>query len=308
MSDIDENKIRGLDGTLLLVLRELLRQRRTTLAAERLGMSQSAVSHALRRLRTIFGDPLFTRRPHGLEPTRHALELEPKIERLLAAMADAIGIDDEFVPSKSSRDFSIGAPDHVSTLLAPSLVGAAIDTAPNARLAFSQHLGDDALGAVRRGDIDIALGRFRARVGGDLTVQPLYEDRYRLVARSGHPRIGRRLTQAVYGSLDHVQISVTGDLRNLEIERFAPSAPARRTIASVPRFEMAFSIVATTDAVALAPGRLARAAEATHGLTTHDLPFDTEPIRVVAVHRDQPDEGVGWLIDTMKGLEAVRQR
>jgi DNA-binding transcriptional LysR family regulator len=306
MSDIDENRIRALDGALLLVLRELLRQRRTTLAADRLGMSQSAVSHALARLRTIFDDPLFTRRPHGLDPTRHALDLEPKVERLLAAMADAIGIDDEFTPSRTTRDFSIGAPDHVSTLLAPSLIGAAIESAPNARVAFSQHLGDDALGAVRRGDIDLALGRFRARVGGDLVVRPLYEDRYRLVARPDHPGIGRRLTPTRYRSLDHVQISVTGDLRTPEIARFAPSAPARRTIASVPRFEMAFGIVASSDAVALAPGRLARAAEATLGLIAHDLPFDTEPIRVVAVHRDHTDHGVRWLIETMEGLEAVR--
>lgn len=307
MPDIDDEKIRRLDGTLLLVLRELLRQRRTTLAAERLGMSQSAVSHALRRLRAIFADPLFTRRPHGLDPTRRALDLEPQVERLLTAMAEVVGVDDTFAPSDSTRDFAIGAPDHVSTILAPSLLGTVTQAAPGVRLAFSQHLGDDALAAVRRGDIDLALGRFRARIGGDLTVRPLYEDRYTLLARTGHPRIGRRLTSSVYRSLDHVQISVTGDLRNLEIERFAPAAPTRRTIASVPRFEMAFGIVASTDAVALAPGRLARAAAASLPVTAHDLPFETDPIHVVAVHRDQPDEGVRWLIDTMAALDTVRR-
>jgi DNA-binding transcriptional LysR family regulator len=70
MAEIDINNIRRLDGGLLLVFREVLRHRRTTDAAKRLGITQSTVSHALDRLRDLFGDPLFVRRPHGLEPTR----------------------------------------------------------------------------------------------------------------------------------------------------------------------------------------------------------------------------------------------
>ncbi|MBS0410897.1 MAG: LysR family transcriptional regulator, partial [Proteobacteria bacterium] len=77
MAEFDLNKIRRLDGTLLLVMRELLRRRQAQAAAARLGLSASAVSHALGRLRDLFEDPLFIRRPHGLEPTRRALELGP---------------------------------------------------------------------------------------------------------------------------------------------------------------------------------------------------------------------------------------
>ena len=69
MSDIDTADIRKLDGNLLLVFRELARTRRTTETARRLAVTQSTVSHALARLRDLFGDPLFVRRPHGLEPT-----------------------------------------------------------------------------------------------------------------------------------------------------------------------------------------------------------------------------------------------
>jgi DNA-binding transcriptional LysR family regulator len=295
MTDIDQGKIAQLDGTLLLVLQELLRQRRTTRAAERLGMSQSAVSHALRRLRLLLGDPLFTRRPHGLEPTRHALDLAPKIDALLAAMADVIGLDDRFEPATSARDFGIGAPDHVSTLLAPMLVASTSRDAPNVRLAFSQHLGDEALAALRRGEIDLALGRFGSRIGADLVVDPLFEDRYCLVARAGHPRLDLPLSPETYASLDHLQISVTGDLGSLEIERFARSALPRRTVASVPRFVMAFSVVGSSDVVALAPRRLVSAYEEALGLCAHDLPFDVDPIRVVAVRRARSDQGVSWL-------------
>src|SRR6185503_19326556 len=111
MSDIDLNKIRQLDGSLLLLLRELLSQRRTTLAAQRLGLSQSAVSQALSRLRVLFDDPLFVRKPHGLEPTRHALELAPRIDALLASMHEALGLSASFLPETAERAFRIGAPD-----------------------------------------------------------------------------------------------------------------------------------------------------------------------------------------------------
>ena len=83
MSDFDLNQIRRLDGGLLLVFRELLRTRRASTVAERLGLSPSAISHALTRLRDLFNDQLFVRRPHGFEPTRRALELGPKIEALI---------------------------------------------------------------------------------------------------------------------------------------------------------------------------------------------------------------------------------
>ena len=99
MSDLDAAKIKQLDGSLLLVLQELLRQRRVTLAAKRLGLSQSAVSHALSRLRELFGDPLFVRKAYGLEPTRHALDLAPRIDALLVAMQDAMGLPACFKPA-----------------------------------------------------------------------------------------------------------------------------------------------------------------------------------------------------------------
>ena len=69
MPDISSNKIRALDGTSLLVMIELLQHRRTTIVADRMGLTQSAISQTLRRLRTLFDDALFLRRPHGLEPT-----------------------------------------------------------------------------------------------------------------------------------------------------------------------------------------------------------------------------------------------
>jgi DNA-binding transcriptional LysR family regulator len=299
MRDIDDDKIRQLDGSLLLVLRELLRQRRTTLAAERLGLSQSAVSHALSRLRVLFGDPLFVRRPYGLEPTRHAIELGPRIDELLAAMADALGLSAGFEPRSATRGFRIAAPDHLATLIAPPLLSAFASDAPQARFAFSQRLGEEALEALGRDEIDLALGRFGSPPQG-FAFERILDDHYCLIARRRHPRLRKGLTRALYAQLDHVQISVAGDFRALEIEPAEQRASARRTVAAVPRFLMAFAVVAQTDAVAIAPHGLARAHASAFGLALHELPFRLDPIRVLAVRRPQADAGTLWLLGLIK--------
>ena len=188
MSDIDQMRIRQLDGTLLLVLRELLRRRKTTEAARTLGLSQSAVSHALGRLREIFDDPLFLRRPHGLEPTRHALALAPRLDALLASAADVLGVATDFDPAGSTRSFHLAAPEFLTALLAGPLLEAFRRNAPRARFAFRPLLGDDALRAVRRDEVDLAVGRF-ARVHDDLRATALLTDRYCLVARQRHPSV-----------------------------------------------------------------------------------------------------------------------
>src|ERR1700681_3506923 len=103
MSNIDTVNIRRLDGGLLLVFRGLLRRRQTTAVARELGLSQSAVSHALTRLRDLFGDPLFIRRSHGLEPTQRALELGPRIEALINAIGEAVSAETGFDPARSRR-------------------------------------------------------------------------------------------------------------------------------------------------------------------------------------------------------------
>lgn len=299
MPDIDDDKIRQLDGQLLLVLRELLRLRRTTRVAERLGLSQSAVSHALSRLRDLCGDELFVRRPHGLEPTRHALELGPRVDALLEGMGQVLGLASSFDPPTTTRGFRLAAPDHLSTLVAPLLLARFAKLAPLARFAFSQRLGEDALGALRRDEIDLALGRFGSGTEG-FEAESLFEDRYCLIARRRHPRLDGRVTRTLYRELDHVQISVGGDFRTPEFGPHGAGALPPRTVAAVPRFLMALAVVGQSDAVSVAPRRLAQTHARAFGLALHELPFRLDPIRVLAVRRRQADPGTLWLVDQVK--------
>src|SRR5438309_696605 len=135
MGDFDKLKIRRLDGGLLLIFRELLAHRRASEVSQRLGLSQSAISHALTRLRELFGDPLFIRRSHGFEPTRRALELGPRVEALIDLIGTTVSGDGLFDPKRSRRRFGIASPDSVVTLIADSLTESFRCEAPNAAFA-----------------------------------------------------------------------------------------------------------------------------------------------------------------------------
>ena len=292
MADFDLRKIRQLDFTLLAVLHTLLRVKRTTAAAQELGLSPSAISHSLARLRRLFGETLFLRRPHGLEPTRHALALAPRIEALLHEAQAAMGAAEIFTPAGAARDFRLAATDHVSSLLAAPLLAAFEKRAPKARFALRAALGDDALEGLRRDQIDLALGQFPRTVDG-LKIEPLYEDRYVLVARRGRTR--GRLSRTAFEALPHVMVSVAGDFRAITDEHFRAQNIKRRVVATVPRFAAAFEVVRSTNAVAIAPERLARRQARELGLSLHALPLAMAPIRIVMVRRPQGDAGLDWL-------------
>lgn len=291
MSDLDITKIRQLDFTLLLVLQALLRHRRTTAAAEELGLSPSAISHALKRLRHLFGEELFLRRPHGLEPTRHALSLAPRVDALLNDAANALGMAARFNPCTTSRGFLIAVPDHVAMLLAAPLLAAFEKEATGARFALRSLLGEDALESLRRNRIDAAIGQFQYPTG--LRTEALYNDRYVVVARKHHPAIGKRgVNRTLFERLPHVMISVGGDFRAFTDEQFRAQGSKRRIIATVPRFAAAFEVVRQTHAVAVAPERLARSQR---DLAIYSLPISLAAIRVLMVRRPQPDPGLDWL-------------
>jgi DNA-binding transcriptional LysR family regulator len=137
MSDIHDMKLRQLDFSLLLVFQEVYRRRRSTAAAERLGLSQPAISHALGRLRQLLDDPLFVRKPAGLLPTARAAELAPKVDAILGLAGDALNGPATFDPSSSTRLFRVSANDFVGSLLIEPLISLFSRQAPLARLALS---------------------------------------------------------------------------------------------------------------------------------------------------------------------------
>ncbi len=300
MRDIDLNNIRRLDGGLLLVFRGLLRQRRTTAVGRELGLSQSAVSHALTRLRDLFDDPLFIRRPHGLEPTRRALELSPRIDALLDLAGETLGRESRFDPARSERRFALAAPEFVTALLGARLVKAFRKQAPRASF-YVQFLGRNSpLDAVRRGELDVAIGRYPSVAPG-LVAELLFEDRYCVVARRSHPAIRGRISYPAWLKTGHV----FADTRLEEGIDSPPPVDDIAFVAAVQRWLTALVMVSASDAIATCPLRLARSQARRLGLQVISAPFLRDRIPVYAVRREGGgDQGIDWFLGEIRKAAA----
>lgn len=303
MSDFDLNQIRRVDGGLLLVFRELLRTRRASAVATRLGLSPSAISHALNRLRDLFDDPLFIRRPHGFEPTRRAEELGPRIEALIELAGRTLSRDAGFDPMKSSRLFMFAAPEFVTALIGGELINALKTAAPKVRFGVRFFGEEDAFRSLRKGEIDFAVGRFGAARPG-FTVEPLFEDHYCVVARKGHPQVRGAIDEAQWQGVGHIfawspsETAVDPAVDN--------SGVNIAHLASVPQWLTALVLAASTDGLVTCPRRLAERHAERLGLQVLDLPFPPDRISVSVVRRaGVKDEGVDWFLQRVKAAAVV---
>lgn len=289
--------IRRLDGGLLLIFRELLRRRRATQTADALGLSQSAVSQALGRLRDIYQDPLFVRRPHGLEPTARALALGPKIEALIELAGATLAREKAFDPAASDRRFRMIAPEFVVALIGARLVERLRDVAPRVSFAVRSLPHELAFDAVKRGEADLALGRFGASRAG-FAMELLFEDRYCVVARRGHPRFGDRITLAEYRDAGHIYSFAAGE--GGESDDAGPDEAAV-TNAVVPRWLNALVMVAACDAIATVPRRLAERHAPALGLKILKAPFVHDKIRISLIRRNAVDDaGADWFLNEVR--------
>jgi DNA-binding transcriptional LysR family regulator len=307
LTEFDQLQIRKLDGGLLLVFRGLLATRRAGAVAQQLGLSPSSISHALGRLREVFGDPLFVRRAHGLEPTRRALELGPRIEALLEAIGEAVGAEVAFDPAVSRRRFRIACADPVASFVGPRLVETFRAEAPHATFSARPGFLDQALRAVRRREVDLALGVF-GQVPAGLAATPLYDDEYCVIARRGHPLAADgRVERQVYDTVGHIFVGNPDRALTDEspVDREAmdatygglPEPDAIRTHAYVSLWETAMLIVATSDVMSDCPRRLAERYAAQIGLQVLAPPYRPFRMTVQAVRRaGEPDTGLDWLV------------
>ena len=158
MSDFENNELRRLDLTVLLVFLGLLRHRKATEVASDLGLTPSGVSQALKRLRDIFGDELFLRQPHGLEPTSVALSLVAPITAAVDSLREALGGTQPFVPDAAKGVVRLAAQDAVQASIVPALVRILSDEAPGLTLSVLPTARRAALDALTAGEVDLAVG------------------------------------------------------------------------------------------------------------------------------------------------------
>ncbi|MEN0065779.1 MAG: LysR family transcriptional regulator [Myxococcota bacterium] len=287
--------LRDLDLNLLVVLDVLLEERSVTRAATRLHRSQSAVSHALARLRSQLDDPLLVRVGAEMRPSPRAAAMMPELNRLLRSLQQVLVSEPRFDPSSTTRLFTLVAPDFLSGVLT-ALIARLAAEAPRARLEIvppGRGVSDD----VRDGRVDLAVAPARAPSRGDspICVEHLGTIPWAVFGRAGHPALDT-LDLDAWLAYPHIMVR-TGSAGPSQIDRLLEERGlARQITVHLPAFTMAPPLLATTDLLLTVPQTVLVPYAEAFGLrrVTPPLPLSPLPLGVHWSRHRGREPAVTW--------------
>lgn len=307
---IDGMNLRSIDLNLLTVFDAIMAEGNQSRAANRLGMSQPAMSNALARLRAALGDPLFVRTAQGMTPTPRGRALAEPIRQALDLVQTGLERsrrDDDFDYRSSTRPAVVVVDDYGDTVIMPRFMNWLTQTAPGVRVRIRR----DPLGAalskkLSDGSVDLAIRYFRQR-DGELQAKMLIEEEFVSMVRQDHPAIGDSLSLAQYLALPHVVFGRLGrrGIRNSIVDRELRRLGLTRHIAlQVPGFQSMPIIVQNTDFVCTLPRRMAQAYAHQLRLKTLKTPLDLPslPLYMVWSKSMEHDPAHSWLRDSIYEL------
>jgi DNA-binding transcriptional LysR family regulator len=287
------------DLSLLPALDALLTEASVIRAARKVGLSPSAMSRTLDRLRTTTGDPLLVRAGRGLVLTPHAEALRDRVrgvthDALSVLQPDAVALD--FGALK--RTFTIRANDGFVEAVGAKLVASARALAPGVRLRFTPKPDKD-VRALREGEVDLDIGVL-GESGPEIRIQTLFRDRFIGVVRKGHPLLSARITPRRYAAYEHVAASRRGVIAGPVDRALADLGLSREVTVVVPSFAAALAFAASSDLVALLPQSFVAARLQllqTNAVEGFDLPLRVEGVTVSQMWHPRLDADAGhrWL-------------
>jgi DNA-binding transcriptional LysR family regulator len=295
------------DLNLLTVFRALDETRHVTRASRLLGVSQPALSHALRRLRDVFGDPMFVRTPKGMALTPLAESLAGPIREALAQLESEVLERGPFRAAVLSRTFRIRTTDYLEALVTPSLLTALAADAPRVRVAALPVGTSLPKAELESGACDLAIAGFFDDVPAGFHQQLLFEDTYSCAVRRSHPRVvGRAITLEAFRAERHVLVAPGGELTGAVDRALARQKDRRQVAAGTSAFLVAAWICARSSFVVTAPSRLLAKLAAPLGLRTFAPPVTMPPIRVVQVWhaRSDADPAHRWFRELVRAVAA----
>lgn len=263
-----------LDLNLLRVFQALDAERNVTRAAARLGVTQSAASNALARLRRAFGDDLFQRSPTGMTPTALARELALPVAAALDAVRAAVELNRPFDPDSAGDEFIIGVSDYAEFVLAPALVASLRPRAPGVRVVFRHADREDALDLLDQDRAHLAIGIF-PEPPARMTRIVLMRDRFTVLMRPGHPAESGCDLEAYLAS-PHLLVSAVASHEGA-VDRVLAALGRRRELAAVVSHHLVVApILLRSDLLCTLAGRLAAPVAAAFGLAVRPLPAGLE--------------------------------
>jgi DNA-binding transcriptional LysR family regulator len=272
-------ELREIDLNLLVVFNQLLLDRSVSTSAEKLGLTQPAVSNALKRLRAVLKDELFLRTSRGMEPTPYALHLAEPVIYALNALQTALTTRDSFDPLTSTRNFQLAMNDIGEMLFMPPLMDALSRLAPQVRVSTVRPNAGNLREDMESGTVDLALGLLPNLQTGFFQ-RRLFRHRYVCVFRKGHPQAQSPMSLQQFSELEHVGV-VAAHSGHGEVDGLLERAGIKRNMRLVvPHFIAVGHILQSTDLIATLPQRFAERCEAPFGLATSPHPASLPDIAI----------------------------
>ncbi|MGE4128759.1 MAG: LysR family transcriptional regulator [Hyphomicrobiaceae bacterium] len=286
-----------LDLNLLAIFDAIMGERSLTKAGQRLGITQSAVSHALGRLRDLTGDPLFERTGRGVRPTPAALAMSDNVRRALDLLRQTLrSPKGTFCPLSDARIFVLDVPAGIDAVLLPVL-NRIMREGGGIRFRIRQGRASGLLSELRCGESWLALDHEQTSTPG-FTSELVMEDRYVTIARRGHPALSNGLTRDIFGSLSHVAVTWCSAQGPTPLSRRLEELGIRRELKfAVPNIYSLPQLIEKSDLVGALPSRLAVRACERYDVELHQMDFGVPPLGVYMVWHEsfEADPGHLWL-------------
>ena len=294
------------DLNLLNIFHAVMMERSVTRAANRLCMTQPAVSNALQRLRAMFQDELFTKVRDGVEPTERALMLWPHLDEALETIRSIV-LPGEFEPTTAQTTFNVAITDTLVSRIVPVLATRFLAEAPHAKIHFHIHSDPGSRIDLERGTLDCAVGMFPA-MSGDLRYEPLFADDYVCVMRTGHPRAANPIDLEGFLAESHVLVRQTPSWTGIVDSWLSMIGRHRRNVLVVNSAHQAITLVLESDLFAAVPMEFVAADPRRETLVIAALPFATEKIvyKLASHERSARDPAAAWLRRLIRDVVAHR--
>ncbi|SDE93795.1 transcriptional regulator, LysR family [Variovorax sp. CF079] len=266
--------LRAVDLNLLVLFDALMAESHVTRAADRVGVSQSAMSNALARLRFLFKDELFIRTSRGMEPTPRAVELGEGVRSILQQTSRLMASDVSFDAQKSQHQFVARMSDLVGSLVLPALMGRLSHAAPGVSLDVVHMSPEKTVEALELDQLDVAVSMDLTH-GNTIRYVDLLEDKMVCLMRQDHPMAGRRLTLERFLASQHVRVSMSPtDMRFVD-SVLAEQGQQRKIMLNLPHWLLVPQVLQQTDYIAVMSERAALRVVGAD-LVVRPLPFQTE--------------------------------
>jgi len=290
----------GINLNLVVALDALLTAANVTRAAERVGVTQSAMSHSLRQLRELLGDALLIRGRGGMVRTPRAEQLAAPLHRGLLELRRALSNEPVFEPRTTTRRFTLATGDYLAAALLPELLALLGREAPHVDLVIRHLIPDQVTSLMESGEVDLCVAAFPDS-SLSLRQQKLFTEDFVCVVRQDHPAVRKGLDLETYLRLPHVLISPRGEGAGVVDTALAKLGRSRRIALRLPYFLTAPLSVVNSDHVLTAPRRLVETLTGAWPLQILPLPIALRSFDVLQIwhERFDGDPAHRWLRGVM---------